>query len=214
MKCIQIWLNDLVAHKTKNKGEFAISYFANFSVWIFISAKQSVPRVTIAYSYNISWPQRMKFRWNCRSFKKVGNLFRRVIFIFFWEREREASIGWKLKIVRNNWRSHFATIFPLCYWRKKNPLFVSLFGFIWSNRKKIGKSLGTCEGFCPIFISCSWQCHLKFHPFALAIKLLNHNRQENNGSFSFCFHLPRFVWEIGTFSRRTATRNSLANNLR
>ena len=96
--------------------------------------------------------------------------------------------------------------------KKKNPLFVSLFGFIWSNREKIGKSLGTWEGFCPIFISCSWQCHLKLHPFALAIKLLNHNRQENNGSFSFCFHLPRFLWEIGTFSRRTATWNSLANN--
>ena len=199
MKCIQIWLNDLVVHKTKNKDEFAISYFANFSVWIFISAKQSVPQVTIAYSYNISWPQRMKLRWNCRSFKKVGNLFRREIFIFFLrEREREASIGWKLKIVRNNWRSHFATIFPLLL-KTKNPLFVCLFGFIWSNREKIGKSLGTCEGFCPIFISCSWQCHLKLHPFALAIKLLNHNRQENNGSFSFCFHLPRFVRKIGTF---------------
>ena len=193
MKCIQIWLNDLVVHKTKNKDEFAISYFVNFSVWIFISAKQSVPQVTIAYSYNISWPQRMKLRWNCRSFKKVGNLFRREIFIFFWEREREASIGWKLKIVRNNWRSHFATIFPLCYWRKKQS-FVCF--SLWFHLIKYEK---TCEWFCPIFISCSWQCHLKFHPFALAIKLLNHNRQENNGSFSFCFHLARFGRKIETF---------------
>ena len=141
MKCIQIWLNDLVVHKTKNKGEFAISYFANFSVWIFISAKQSVPQVTIAYSYNISWPQRMKLRWNCRSFKKVGNLFRREIFIFFFEREREreASIGWKLKIVRNNWRSHFATIFPLLLKKKILCLYVFLGSFdqIGKNREII-----------------------------------------------------------------------------
>ena len=192
-----IWL--FIKPKTKANLQFHILKFANFSVWIFISAKQSVPQVTIAYSYNISWPQRMKLRWNCRSFKKVGNLFRRGNFHFFFLRGREASIGWKLKIVRNNWRSHFATIFPLCYWRKKQSFVCSLFGFIWSNREKIGKSLGTCEWFCPIFISCSWQCHLKFHSFALAIKLLNHNRQENNGSFSFCFHLPRFVRKIGTF---------------
>ena len=114
-----IWL--FIKPKTKANLQFHILKFTNFSVWIFISAKQSVPQVTIAYSY-ISWPQRMKLRWNCRSFKKVGNLFRREIFIFFLrerEREREASIGWKIKIVRNNWRSHFATIFPLCYWRKK-----------------------------------------------------------------------------------------------
>ena len=112
-----IWL--FIKPKTKANLQFHILKFANFSVWIFISAKQSVPQVTIAYSYNISWPQRMKLRWNCRSFKKVGNLFRREIFTFFFEREREASIGWKLKIVRNNWRSHFATIFPMYYWRKK-----------------------------------------------------------------------------------------------
>ena len=98
-----------------------------------------------------------------------------------------------------------------CYWRK-NPLFVCLFGFIWSNREKIGKSLGTCEGFCPIFISCSWQCHLKLHPFALAIKLLNHNRQENNGFF-FLFPSGSFCAEDRIFPRRTATWNSLANNI-
>ena len=95
-----IWL--FIKPKTK-----ANLQFANFSVWIFISAKQSVPQVTIAYGYNISWPQRMKLRWNCRSFKKVGNLFRREIFI--------------------NWRSHFATIFPLCYWRRKKILCLYLF---------------------------------------------------------------------------------------